>query len=172
MNLWAAGTHVARAVLGNIGAGLSPFPYALIYPQDEHERLLIERLGRGRRGRRARDGAGGDSRRWRVACAPIERPDGAIETCAAATLRAATARIPPCERRWRLDFQADYEHLFYVADVAASGTAMNGELHVALDTSDFLAVFPLKEDGRARLIGTVRADAEHHRENLSWDDVS
>ena len=49
---------------------------------------------------------------------------------------------------------------------------MNGELHVALDTSDFLAVFPLKEDGRARLIGTVRADAEHRHENLSWDDVS
>ena len=37
---------------------------------------------------------------------------------------------------------------------------MNGELHVALDTSDFLAVFPLKGEGRARLIGTVREDAE------------
>ena len=49
---------------------------------------------------------------------------------------------------------------------------MNGELHAALDTSDFLAVFPLKKDGRARLVGTVRADAEHHRENLTWDDVS
>src|SRR6478752_3954848 len=65
-----------------------------------------------------------------------------------------------------------YEHLFYVADVAARGAAMNGELHAALDTSDFLAVFPLKEEGRARLIGTVRADAEHPRENLRWDDVS
>ena len=27
-----------------MGADLSPFPYALIYPQDEHERLLIDRL--------------------------------------------------------------------------------------------------------------------------------
>ena len=25
--------------------GLSPFPYLLIFPQDEHERLLIDRLG-------------------------------------------------------------------------------------------------------------------------------
>ena len=32
---------------------------------------------------------------------------------------------------------------------------MNGELHGALDTTDFLIVFPLKDDGRARLIGTV-----------------
>src|SRR5262245_404653 len=43
-NLWVAGRKVARAVLGEMGAGLSPFPYALIFPQDEHERLLIERL--------------------------------------------------------------------------------------------------------------------------------
>jgi len=49
---------------------------------------------------------------------------------------------------------------------------MNGELHVALDKTDFLAVFPLKGEGRARLIGTVREEAEHQRENLSWDDVS
>ena len=27
-----------------MGEGLSPFPYALTYPQDAHERLLIERL--------------------------------------------------------------------------------------------------------------------------------
>src|SRR6184192_3528120 len=44
MNLWVAGKPVAHAVLGKIGAGISPYAYALIYPQDEHERLLIERL--------------------------------------------------------------------------------------------------------------------------------
>jgi 2-polyprenyl-6-methoxyphenol hydroxylase-like FAD-dependent oxidoreductase len=43
-NLWVAGKQVARAVLGDMGAGISPFPYALIFPQDEHERLLIDRL--------------------------------------------------------------------------------------------------------------------------------
>jgi 2-polyprenyl-6-methoxyphenol hydroxylase-like FAD-dependent oxidoreductase len=44
VNLWVAGRRVARAVLGDMGVGLSPFPYALIFPQDEHERVLIERL--------------------------------------------------------------------------------------------------------------------------------
>src|SRR5262245_32452198 len=43
-NLWVTRKKVARAVFGEMGAGLSPFPYALIFPQDEHERLLIERL--------------------------------------------------------------------------------------------------------------------------------
>src|SRR4051812_23867967 len=44
VNLWVAGKKKAHAVLGKLGAGLSPYPYALIFPQDEHERLLIERL--------------------------------------------------------------------------------------------------------------------------------
>src|SRR3984957_12732841 len=43
-NLWVAGKRAAHAVLGEMGKGLSPFPYALISPQDEHECLLVERL--------------------------------------------------------------------------------------------------------------------------------
>src|ERR1700735_4176193 len=46
-NLWVAGKRAAHAVLGEMGVGLSPFPYALIFPQDEHEHLLIERLVEG-----------------------------------------------------------------------------------------------------------------------------
>ena len=43
-NLWATGRKVAHAVLGVMGRDISPFPYALIFPQDEHEQLLIDRL--------------------------------------------------------------------------------------------------------------------------------
>src|SRR6476646_6472556 len=44
INLWKMGHQAAQVVFGEMGADLSPFPYALIYPQDEHERLLIDRL--------------------------------------------------------------------------------------------------------------------------------
>src|SRR5262249_20064182 len=43
-NLWVGGAKAARLPLGRMGEGLSRFPYALTYPQDAHERLLIERL--------------------------------------------------------------------------------------------------------------------------------
>src|ERR1700732_2265959 len=33
VNLWVAGKKVAHAVFADMGAGLSPFPYALIFPQ-------------------------------------------------------------------------------------------------------------------------------------------
>src|SRR5207237_2616160 len=43
-NMWVKGRQVGRVGFGAMGQGLSPFPFMLVYPQDEHERLLIERL--------------------------------------------------------------------------------------------------------------------------------
>ncbi|MGH7523424.1 MAG: FAD-dependent oxidoreductase, partial [Gemmatimonadales bacterium] len=46
VNLWSYGRHVGRAKITVAGEGLTPFPHAFIYPQDQHERLLIEYLQR------------------------------------------------------------------------------------------------------------------------------
>jgi 2-polyprenyl-6-methoxyphenol hydroxylase-like FAD-dependent oxidoreductase len=172
-NLWVTGKKVARAVFGEMGAGLSPFPYALIYPQDEHERLLIQRLAEsGVDVERStelvdfEDAPGG-------ARAHLKRADGTLETCVAAYLAGCDGAHSSVREALKIGFPGGtYAHLFYVADVEAAGAAMNGELHVALDTTDFLAVFPLKSGGRARLIGTVREDSQAPPDSLSWNDVS
>src|SRR5688572_23925112 len=44
LNFWVKGDKVARVPLQRIGEGLSPYSFALVFPQDAHERLLIERL--------------------------------------------------------------------------------------------------------------------------------
>src|ERR1700735_2835205 len=64
-----------------------------------------------------------------------------------------------------------YEHLFYVADVQATGEMLNGDLNVAFDQSDFLVVFPMKGEGHARFIGTVK-NASPNDEELSWESVN
>jgi hypothetical protein len=45
-------------------------------------------------------------------------------------------------------------------------------LHVGLDNSDFVALFPLKEEGRVRLVGTVSDQALTQRKTLGWEDVN
>ena len=74
-NLWVSGRRVARAVFGPMGRGISPYPYAFIFPQDEHERLLIDRLSdagvRGRAGDGIRRTRG--TRRWHHRAAPARR---------------------------------------------------------------------------------------------------
>src|ERR1700723_1933137 len=75
-NLWVAGKRAARAVLGEMGVGLSPFPYALIFPQDEHERLLIERLDEaGVHVERSTELLGFEQTEGRV-IAHLQQPDG------------------------------------------------------------------------------------------------
>src|SRR6266700_3025119 len=172
-NLWVAGKKAARAVFGDMGAGLSPFPYALIFPQDEHERLLIDRLAEvGVEVERQTELLGFKDATTRV-LARLKSMDGASEVCEAAYIAGCDGAHSIVRVALEIGFPGGiYAHLFYVADVEAGGPSMNGELHVALDKTDFLAVFPLKGEGRARLIGTVREEAEHQRENLSWDDVS
>src|SRR6202049_4825841 len=83
-NLWVSGKPVARAVFGDMGAGLSPFPYALIFPQDEHERLLIDRLAEnGVEVERRTELLGFENETGHV-LARLKRPDKAEEACKAA----------------------------------------------------------------------------------------
>jgi 2-polyprenyl-6-methoxyphenol hydroxylase-like FAD-dependent oxidoreductase len=173
VNLWVAGKKAARAVFGDMGASLSPFPYALIFPQDEHERLLIDRLAvAGVVVERQTELLGFKDATTRV-LARLKRPDGEPEVCEAGYIAGCDGAHSAVREALEISFPGGvYNHLFYVADVEASRATMNGELHVALDRSDFLVVFPLKGEGRARLIGTVREEAAHQHENLSWNDVS
>ena len=172
-NLWVAGKQTARAIFGEMGAGLSPYPYALIFPQDEHERLLIDCLAEaGVVVERKTEFLKFEETPDRVR-AWLKRPDGSEDTCEAAYIGGCDGAHSAVRKALEIGFPGgEYAHLFYVADVEASGPTMNGELHVALDRTDFLAVFPLKGEGRARLVGTVRKDAERQHEHLTWNDVS
>src|SRR6266849_10834266 len=44
VNLWVKGEAAARLSFETVGSGLTPYPFLEIFPQDQHERLLIERL--------------------------------------------------------------------------------------------------------------------------------
>src|SRR5258708_17282697 len=168
VNLWVAGKQAAHAVFGNMGAGLSPFPYALIYPQDEHERLLIERLAEeGVKVERSTELLGFEDVTTRV-LARLRCPDGVVETSTAAFIAGCDGAHSVVREALGIGFPGGtYAHLFYVAAVESSGAAMNGEVHVGLDTTDFLAVFPLKGEGHARLIGTVHQNPMPQPDNLS-----
>jgi 2-polyprenyl-6-methoxyphenol hydroxylase-like FAD-dependent oxidoreductase len=173
VHLWVHGRQAAHGPLGEMGRGLSPFPYLLIYPQDEHERLLIERLAdAGVQVERPVELTGFETVGDQVV-ARLRGPAGP-ETCRASYLVGCDGAHSVVRQTLQIDFGGGtYEHLFYVADVEARGPVVDGVgIHVALDESDFLAVFRLAGPGRARLIGTVRGAAAARGDALGWDDVS
>src|SRR5262245_20302976 len=171
-NLWVAGRQIARLVLGDMGAGISPYAYAFIFSQDEHERLLIDCLAdAGVSVERNTECLGFDERGDRVV-ARLKGGDGRVDSCEASFVAGCDGAHSRVRETLSIGFAGGtYEHLFYVADVEARGAVMNGEIHVALDRTDFLALFPLKHARHVRLVGTVREEAAHRRESLTWQDV-
>src|SRR5262249_3539534 len=130
-NLWVGGAKAARLPLGRMGEGLSPFPYALTYPQDAHERLLIERLDAlGVQVERQTELVRFDQHPERVR-AVLRRPDGAEEVCEAAYLAGCDGARSTVREALATGFPGGtYSGLFYVADVDAAGPAAARASHV------------------------------------------
>ncbi|HEX4333396.1 MAG TPA: FAD-dependent monooxygenase [Usitatibacter sp.] len=174
VNLWVAGRKRARARFGDMGKGLSPYPYSVIYPQDEHEKLLIERLeAAGVRVEREVEVVGIEDDREHFVSARLRHRDGTESRARCAFLAGCDGAHSFVRGAVHAGFPGGtYEHIFYVADVEATGPVTNGELNGALDAADFILVFPLRAEGHVRLVGTVRDDAAKRRGELRWEDVS
>jgi len=173
VNLWVRGEAAARLAFETIGSGLTPYPFLKIFPQDQHERLLIERLeALGVAVERQTELIGFTEGEASV-IARLRGPDGQEAGCAANYIAGCDGARSVVRETIGAGFPGGtYRQLFYVADVEAAGPALNGELHIDLDDADFLGLFPLAGQGRARLIGTVRDERADRAETLAFDDVS
>jgi 2-polyprenyl-6-methoxyphenol hydroxylase-like FAD-dependent oxidoreductase len=173
VNLWVKGDPAARLSFETIGSGLTPYSFLQIFPQDEHERLLIARLeGLGVSVERRTELIDFTDEGERVtAC--LRGPEGRKAFLVAGYVAGCDGARSIVRESIGTGFPGGtYRQVFYVADVEAAGPAINGELHVDLDEADFLAVFPLAEKGRVRLIGTVRDERADHADTLRFEDVS
>jgi 2-polyprenyl-6-methoxyphenol hydroxylase-like FAD-dependent oxidoreductase len=172
INLWVRGERATRVPFDTIAEGLTPYgPF--VFPQDQHERLLIERL--------AAVGVSVERqtelvRFYEIAdtvTVTLRGASGEEEICEAAYLAGCDGARSIVRQGMATGFPGGtYQQLFYVADIDAGGPALDGELHIDLDEADFLAVFPLKGSGRARLIGTVRGERAADPDSLTFADVS
>ncbi|MGH6680013.1 MAG: FAD-dependent monooxygenase, partial [Bradyrhizobium sp.] len=171
-NLWVKGEAAARMPFETVGAGLTPYPFLHIFPQDQHERLLVERLqALGVAVERRTELLNLTVANDRIV-AHLRESDGTERDCEAAYLAGCDGARSLVRESIGTGFPGGtYRQLFYVADVDASGPAVNGELHIDLDEADFLAVFPLAGPGRARLIGTVRDERAERADSLRFEDV-
>jgi 2-polyprenyl-6-methoxyphenol hydroxylase-like FAD-dependent oxidoreductase len=169
--MWTRGRRRAHVKFGEMGRGVSPFPVPLIYPQDEHERMLVahlERLGVRveRRTELVSVVQSGES------VAAVLSRDGKREEKEFAYVAGCDGTHSRVRESLGVAFPGGtYEHVFYVADVSARGPVVDRSLHIILDDADFLLVFPLEDAGRLRLIGVVR-DEQARNPKLQWSDVS
>ncbi len=155
---------------GDFGKGLSPYPFILSFPQDEHERLLGEKLS-----------ALGVRVEWNTELAgftdagehveAVLRTSGADQTCRVSFLCGCDGVHSAVREGLKLKFPGGiYEQMFFVADVAADGVAANGDVIFFLAADEFFLLFPIRSSGMTRLIGIVPREVAG-RKDLTFEDV-
>ena len=164
------GEEVARVSFAAMGAGISPYPFALCYPQDDHERFLVDRLAEA-----------GVAVEWGVELrsfaqdavgvrAVLGGPDGAEEQCEAAWLCGCDGAHSRVRQGLGLDFPGGtYEQLFFVADAEVEG-GFRRDFFLHLGAHAFVLMLPVRSRGVQRLIGIV-PEALGGREGIGFEDL-
>jgi 2-polyprenyl-6-methoxyphenol hydroxylase-like FAD-dependent oxidoreductase len=142
--------------LTDFGQGVSPYPFVLSLPQDEHERLLAAHLR-----------SLGVEVEWETeltgftpgpgdVVATLRGPAGP-ETVTAAYLVGCDGAHSAVRHGLGLGFPGGtYEQLFFIADVRASGEAAGPtDLNLCLGEGGFCGLMPVRTGGTHRLIGAA-----------------
>ena len=163
------GKEVASLSLRDAGAGISPYPNALSFPQDDHERFLVDQLA-----------SHGAAVEWGTALHGFEdrgdhvratlQGDGAAVACEAAYLCGCDGAHSTVRQQLGLGFPGGtYDQLFYVADVAVAGPPTT-DLFLQLGERSLALILPVRSSGMQRLIGIVPAGMEGRAE-VVFEDV-
>lgn len=170
INLWVQGKQAARVTIRDFGIHDSPYPYVLIFPQDKQEQLLIDELGK----LDVRVERNTELLSFEISEVGIRArlsKEGAEENCMTVYLAGCDGAHSSVRKGMQAGFDGGtYSHTFFVADIKATGLAANGEMHAALDASDFMILFPMKGDTNIRLVGDVNREHQSNRD-LVWEDV-
>ncbi len=170
-NMWARGRKMARVPLGEAGKAITPYPYILILGQDDNERLLGEKLTQL-----------GQSIQWRTelvslvqqsdqVVATLRNADGTERTLTAAWVAGCDGARSSVRELNGITFPgAPYEHVFFVADVEATGNMVPDELNVYLWRSGFHLFFPMRGTDHWRIVGILPEELRN-REDVTFESV-
>jgi len=171
-DIWAEGRRLARIPLGQAGDAVTPYPYILILGQDDNERILGDHLREL-----------GNDVQWKTelvalesspdgVAATLRQPDGSSEVRRAKYVAGCDGARSAVRHLNGIDFPgAPYEHVFFVADVEATGTMMPDDVNVYLWRAGFHLFFPMRGVDHWRIVGIVPA-ALRERTDVAFEDVA
>jgi 2-polyprenyl-6-methoxyphenol hydroxylase-like FAD-dependent oxidoreductase len=170
VNFRKVGRKVFSANLGDMGKGISPFPFMLSFPQDDHEKFLLEQLT-----------AAGVTVERNTELTEFSQNDSGIqatvktkngeEKITAAYLCGCDGARSTVRTTLKVDFHGGtYSQIFYVADAMAEGDAANGNVQICVSDEDFCLVMPVRSSGTFRLIGAVPTD-KMNDDKITIEDV-
>lgn len=150
--------------LGILAEGVSPYPFMLTLPQDDHEVLLGEKVREA-----------GVAIEWNTPLESFE-DTGEDVLCRVAGQEIRVPYLCGCDgarstvrHGLNLGFEGGtYEQEFYVADVDAG--APGNDLQLCISNDGFVGVMPVRSSGMYRLIGVLPPELRS-RDDLRFEEV-
>ena len=148
------GHDIVQLPLNDVGAGISPYPFVLAFPQDDHEQLLVGQLR-----------ALGVEVEWNTELESFTQDEWGVRSvllrgderiaCNTAFLCGCDGAHSRVRESLAIGFAGGtYDHLYYVADVKTDG-APNVDLVGHLGANTFALMLPVRSRGMQRLIGIM-----------------
>lgn len=181
-NVWVNGSHRAHVNLREFGTELTPYPYLLTFPQDEHERLLEKRLNSfgifvERKTKLQTFVDNGSS-----ITATLVHASGDESLSEAAYIVGCDGAHSVVRRGIGANYEGGtYVPLFYIADIVAEDQAsplFNGDAHLTFVDETFNLILPYVEERHVRVIGTTiprtntpQTDSSETHCEVTFEDV-
>ncbi len=125
VNLWVKGEPATRLPFETIGSDLTPYAFLQIFPQDQHERLLIERLEALGVSVERRSELVGFTDEGDGVTARLRGPEGREDSCEMRYIAGCDGARSLVRETIGTGFPGGtYRQIFYVADVEAAGPAL------------------------------------------------
>ena len=170
-NLWAQGRKTAHIPLGDAGNRLSPYPFILILGQDDNERIMGERLEDWDLSVQWETELVGLAQEPGQVVAKLTVADGATRKMTAAWVAGCDGARSAVRELTGITFPgAPYEHVFFVADVEATGSMVPDQVNVYLWRSGFHLFFPMRGADHWRVVGILPANLRD-RMDVDFDAV-
>jgi len=169
IHLREGGKEAGAFALNDMGEGLSPFPFALCFPQDDHERLLVAKLQ-----------ALGVAVEWGTELREFSQNPTRVlavlhngqreEVIEVAYLCGCDGARSLVRETLNLGFPGGtYNQKFFVADVKIDSVSQN-DIFLNLGADTFVLMMPVRSSGMQRLVGIIPKPSAQ-LDNLSFEDV-
>jgi 2-polyprenyl-6-methoxyphenol hydroxylase-like FAD-dependent oxidoreductase len=171
-NIIAKGKIKRTLPLGEIGKGISPFPFVLVYEQNKNEQLLLEYF----------EQLGGKVM-WNTELVEVKAHNGSainmiVKTGNNETLNIEAEYLMGADGarsvvRHELGFTftgGTYENIFFVVDTEADWDFGYQQLFLCLSKATFIGMFGMKGHHRFRLIGIMPRGFKD-KATLTFDDI-
>jgi 2-polyprenyl-6-methoxyphenol hydroxylase-like FAD-dependent oxidoreductase len=163
------GHEAASFSFEDLGDGISPYPFALAYAQDDHERFLVSKLeSLGTRVEWAAKLTGFEETGGGIN-ATVEQ-HGRVEKIGAAWICGCDGARSCVRETLGLGFPGGtYDQIFYVTDVNIA-RGFDRDMHFSLGEHILSLMFPVRSSGMQRLIGLVPQELAQ-RQDLTFEDI-